>query len=246
MSREKIANAINLAFLERLQLFQPLDPSTAYLTCDDEAETMEIPTHRVYYSLLRLHKNKEFAEILSDPVTDILNTSFKEQKVPTGWKLANITPLPKVKHVHYPQKEFRPISLTPALSKIAENFVVTDYIKPAIIKSVDLNQFGTIPGSSTVMALTSMLHKWLGDTDGTGAKIRLCDFGKAFDLIDHSLLITKLKRLDIPSSIINWNILVSLHADHRGLSWARIVSQNRVPYPPGFLKEPNSAPGCFW
>ena len=141
MSREEIANAINLAFLEPLQLFQSLDPSTAYLTCDDEAETMEVPTHRVYYSLLRLHKNKtpgpdghpnwlfkEFAEILSDPVTDILNTSFKEQKVPTGWKLASITPLPKVKHVHYPQKELRPISLTPALSKIAEDFVVTDYI----------------------------------------------------------------------------------------------------------------------
>ena len=49
MSREEIANAINLAFLEPLQLFQPLDPCTAYLTCDDEIETMEVPTHRVYY-----------------------------------------------------------------------------------------------------------------------------------------------------------------------------------------------------
>ena len=78
---------------------------------------------------------KEFAEILSDPVADILNTSFKEQKVPTGLKLANITPLPKVKQVHHPQKELRQISLTPALSKIAEHYVVTDYIKPA--KSVD-------------------------------------------------------------------------------------------------------------
>ena len=91
---------------------------------------------------------------------------------------------------------------------IPEDFVVTDYIKPAMIKSVDPNQFGTIPGSSTVMALINMVHKWLVGTDETGAKIRvlLCDFRKSFDLIHHSLLITKLKRLDIPSSIINWVI----------------------------------------
>ena len=59
------------------------------------------------------------------------------------------------------------------------------------------------------MALISMLHKWLGDTDGTGAKIcvLLCDFRKAFDPVEyHSLLVTKLKLLDIPSSIIAWFI----------------------------------------
>ena len=182
---------------------------------------MEDLTHRVYYSLLRLYKNKapgpdrlpnwffkEFAEILSDPVTDILNSSFKEKNVLTGWKLANVTARPEGKQVHHPQKELRPISLTPALSKIAEDFVVTDYIKPAMIKSDDPNQFGTIPGSSTVMALINMVHKWLGGTHETGAKIRvlLCDFRKSFDLIDHSLLTTKLKRLDIPSSIVNWVI----------------------------------------
>ena len=102
-----------------------------------------------------------------------------------------------------PPKRAPPTML--ALLKIAEDFVVTDYIKPAIIKSVDPNQFGTILGASTLMALISMLHKWLGGTNGAGAKIRvlLCDFRKAFDLIE-SLLIIKLKGLDIPNSIINW------------------------------------------
>ena len=54
------------------------------------------------------------------------------------------------------------------------------------------------------MALISTLHKWLGDTDGTGSTIRvlLCDYPKLFDLIDHSLLVTKLKQVDIPRSII--------------------------------------------
>ena len=114
--------------------------------------------------------------------------------------------LPKVKQVSDPKKELRPISLTSTLSKIAEDFVVTNYIKPAVIKSIDRKQFGTISGSSTVMALISMLHKWLGDTDSRGSTIRvlLCDYRKAFDLIGHSLLLTQLKQLDIPHSIINW------------------------------------------
>ena len=34
---------------------------------------------------------KEYAEILAQPITDILNTSYKEQKLPSVWKLANIT-----------------------------------------------------------------------------------------------------------------------------------------------------------
>ena len=151
-----------------------------------------------------------------------------------------------MKQVNHPGKELRPISLTPALSTIAEDFVVTDYIKPGIIKSVDAHQFRTTPGSLTVMALISMLHKCLGDTDVTGAKIRvlLCDFRKAFDLIDHSLLITKLKRLDIPSSIINW-IVSFLTCRSQRVKLGQECFSEWGTIPSGFLKEPNSALGCL-
>ena len=62
--------------------------------------------------------------------------------------------------------------------------------QPAVNKSVDQNHFGTIPGSSTVMAFIGMVHKLLRDTDGTGSTIRVfvCDSCKAFVLIHHSLL----------------------------------------------------------
>ena len=53
-----------------------------------------------------------------------------------------------------------------------------------------------------------MFQKWLGDTYGTGSTIRilLCDYSKAFDLIDHRFLVNKIKQLDIPNSVINWVI----------------------------------------
>lgn len=73
---------------------------------------------------------------------------------------------------------------------------------------VDPNQFGIISVSSTVLALISMVHEWLEATDGNGATVRvfLFVYRKAFDLIDHSILITKLKQINVPNSIINWVI----------------------------------------
>ena len=102
----------------------------------------------------------------------------------------------------------RPISLTPILSKVAEDFVVEEFVKPAVLKKVDPNQFGTIPGSNTTQALISMLHSWNKATDGSGATVRtvLVDFKKAFDLIDHHILVDKLKSYDIPESIVFWVI----------------------------------------
>ena len=129
-------------------------------------------------------------------------------KTTLRWKIADITPLPKVKQVTDPKKELRPISLTSTLSKISEDFFLSDYIKPALENLVDSNQFGTISGSSTVLALISMIHKWLEATDGNSASVRvlLYDYGKAFDLIDHKILVNKLKQVNIPDSVINWVI----------------------------------------
>ena len=73
---------------------------------------------------------------------------------------------------------------------------------------LDLSQSGAIPKSSTTLALLQMLHEWTQGTDGNGATITtlLFDYKKAFDLIDHSILVRKICALSIPPSIINWII----------------------------------------
>ena len=94
----------------------------------------------------------------------------------------------------------------PSLSKISEDFVVSVCIKPALESLSDPNQCGTISGSSTVLTLISIIHKCLKATDGNGASVRvlLCDFRKAFDLIDYKVLVNRLKQVNVPSSIVNW------------------------------------------
>ena len=131
---------------------------------------------------------REFAKVLAYPISIILNASFKEQQLPRLWKLADVTPLPKTKPVKEINKDLRPISLTPSISKVAEDFVVTEHVKPAVLRSLDPSQFGAIPKSSTTFALLEMLHEWSKGTDGNGSTIRilLFDYKKAFDLIDHS------------------------------------------------------------
>ena len=67
---------------------------------------------------------------------------------------------------------------------------------------------GAIPKSSTTQALIDMVHNWAMGTDGNGvtARVILFDYRKAFDLMDHSIFVGKLGRLDLPNNIINWII----------------------------------------
>jgi hypothetical protein len=140
---------------------------------------------------------KENADILASPVSDILNLSYKEARLLSIWKHADIIPIPKDKPVREVNKHLRPISLTPIISKIAEDFIVEDFDKPAVLQRIDPNQFGTIPKSNPTYVLLSMLHSWNDSTDRNGAPN---------DLIDHGLLVAKLHTYNLPHRVINWII----------------------------------------
>ena len=92
---------------------------------------------------------KENADLLATAVTDIIYTSYKKSRLPSSWKFANIIPIPKAKPVRNVNKDFRPISLTAVVSKITEDYVVNSFVKPAVLKKLDPNQYGTVPRSST-------------------------------------------------------------------------------------------------
>ena len=139
---------------------------------------------------------------------DILNASFSEVSVLRAWKLADVPPLPKAPVISGFNKDLRPISLTSTMSKIAESFVVEEALKPVVLFHIDPGQFGFIPSSSTTFALIAMFHHWFPATDGTGATVRtaLLDFHKAFDLVDHNILVGKLRTLGVKPTAINWII----------------------------------------
>ena len=66
---------------------------------------------------------KEFAYELADPVTEIFNHSLSSGRVPSIWKEADISPIPK-ELPPTQESDFRSISLTPCLATVLEEFVV--------------------------------------------------------------------------------------------------------------------------
>ena len=70
------------------------------------------------------------AAFFSEPFTKILNRSMTESWVPTQWKRAYIRPIQKVKVPTGPS-DFRPISITPVLSRLVEKMVVQKYFYAA-------------------------------------------------------------------------------------------------------------------
>ena len=212
------ANAINLAFLEPLEAYRLTTPLPR-LALEESPEILEVSEMKMQKVLAKLNPYKssgpdaipnwllkEYSYLMALPITRILNASYFEQRLPLAWKMADISPIPKTKPIRNLKKELRPISLTSTVSKVAEELLVEDYVKPAVLKVIDNNQYGAIPKSSTVIALINMLHSWCSGTDGNGSTIRtiLYDYRKAFDVIDHSILIDKLHNLDLPNSVINW------------------------------------------
>ena len=141
---------------------------------------------------------KENLDLLAAPVADILNSSFLEHRLPTWWKKADITPLPKTSPVSDANKHLRPISLTSILSKVGEEFVVDSRVKPAILAKTDRNR--------TVHALISMLHNWYKDTDSNGSTVHMMifDFKKTFVLINHAILMAKLGDYELPPWVLDW------------------------------------------
>ena len=216
-----LANAINNAFLEPMKELDPFFPIDSQENSISE-QPCDIKTPwETYKKLKSLNVSKaagpdaipnfvykEFAEILACPISNLINCSFSHQSLPSLWKLANVIPVQKEKVVLDFNKRLRPISLTCCLAKMAEEFVIEKFVGPAILKHIDPNQFGGIPRSSSTIAHISMLQNWAKATDGSGNSVRvlLVDYRKAFDLIDHSILINKIRLLPIPNFVINWLI----------------------------------------
>ena len=101
--------------------------------------------------------------------------------------------------------DLRPISLTAVLSKVLEGFVF-NWLASIIMPHIDPFQFGCLKYSSTTHALVHLIHQLLHVTEIPKTLVRSCliDFSKAFDRIDHNILLYKLQLLSVPPLLLNW------------------------------------------
>ena len=123
--------------------------------------------------------------------------------VPSQWKDANVIPIPKQTPPSI--DKLRPISLTPCLAKVAEGRVCK-WIIDEIHNGIDHRQFGNQKGVSTTHCLIDVYHHLVSGVEKTGSisTLVLTDFSKAFDLIDHRIVVVKLLDLGVPPAIVQW------------------------------------------
>lgn len=70
-----------------------------------------------------------------------------------------MTPVAKSTPALDVDSDFRPISLTPIVSKILESFPYM-WLYESVCDQIDPLQFGSLKGSSTTMTLIYLLNKW--------------------------------------------------------------------------------------
>ena len=143
---------------------------------------------------------------LAGIITYIINLSFKTGSVPTNWLTSVVTPIPKCKNPTI--SDFRPISVTPILSRMTEKLLVKTWIKPCLHDQELNDQFAYKNTGSTTCAAIKLIEHITASLDKGNEYVRciFIDFSKAFDTIDHGVLISKLNNLEIPQNIKNWVI----------------------------------------
>ena len=148
---------------------------------------------------------KLFAYEFSSPLCDILNCSFSEQVVPTQWKKAIVVPVPKEKPASV--EKLRPIALTDHFAKVAEWFI-TKWLLSDIQSSLDPKQFGSRVGMSTTHCLVDLVNSLSVNADKIGnvTTVVTTDFSKAFDKVDHTVVISKLIKYSPDSNLVRWII----------------------------------------
>ena len=125
--------------------------------------------------------------ILYLTISHIYNESKNNHIFPSSLKLADIIPTQKK------DKKFRPISLLPMISKLFEKYM-SDQIVTYIDQFLSPYLFGFRKGHSTQQCLIVMIETWkkaLDEQKYAGAI--LTDLTKAFDCLNHDLLLVKLK-----------------------------------------------------
>ena len=136
---------------------------------------------------------------------DVAVTCFTCGKLRDLWKTATVVPVPKKHPPGSLENDIRPISLTPILAKAFEG-IVLNWVDDVITPQIDERQFGGLAGTGTTDALVEMFHSWCEATDKPDSFVRvlLVDYSKAFDHINHELLITKLCDMGLPPHLVRW------------------------------------------
>lgn len=177
---------------------------TIFLHAATKQEIVKIITNlksnaAVGYDSISSKSLKEVKEQLAEAITPLINQCLEEGHFPTTFKQTIIISIYKGTGDKLNCNNYRPISLISNLAKIMEkliyerliNFLTqTRYFAP--------NQYGFLPNSNTTTAVLHAVNEIkAGLDDGNYVAAMFFDISKAFDCVDHALLLEKMENAGI-------------------------------------------------
>lgn len=136
---------------------------------------------------------KNCASSLAYPLALIFKTSYNTGQIPNDWKFANVVPVHK-KGSKVSVENYRPISLTSLVMKIFEK-IIRDELMIKCSHKLNSNQHGFLPSKScTTQMIIFNESIALAMNEGYRVDVVYFDFQKAFDSVNHDIILDKLKK----------------------------------------------------